>query len=120
MQVEPPVGDRDRVDAGSLAVASGDGHARITLRGQIDLSMTSTLRATVRSVLVEGFTDLDINLAEVSFLDSSALGALVNAHRQVKLFRGTLRLESPSEPVLRLLGLTALDRVFTVSHPGQA
>ncbi len=119
MELEPPVGDPTSVEPALSSVTSPGGHARITLRGEIDLSMTAAIRSTVREVLVEGFTDVDVNLAEVTFLDSSALGALVSAQRQVRLFRGALRLESPSAPVLRLLALTALDRVFEVSHQGQ-
>lgn len=113
--MELPLDDQsETAEAGSLSVASTGGHARVTLRGEFDLSLAMILRTTLRDLLVEGPVDVDINLAEVTFIDSSALGVLLGGQRQARVFRGAFRLESPSAPVKRLLTLTALDRVFEI------
>ena len=110
----PLDGESETVEAGSLSVASSSGHARVRLRGEFDLSLAVVLRTTLRDLLVEGPIDVDVNLAEVTFIDSSALGVLLGGQRQARVFRGAFRLESPSAPVKRLLALTALDRVFEI------
>ncbi|WP_323792035.1 STAS domain-containing protein [Nocardioides sp.] len=91
------------------------GHARVIVRGEFDLAVAIPLRTTFRDLMVEGPIDMDVNLAEVTFIDSTALGVLLGGQRQARVFRGAFRLEDPSAPVLRLLSLTALDRVFEVS-----
>lgn len=101
---------------GTIDVSASPGHARVTLRGEFDLSLAVILRTTLRDLMVEGPTDVDVNLAEVTFIDSSALGVLVGGQRQARMLQGAFRLEDPSEPVLRVLTLTALDRVFEISR----
>ena len=101
---------------GTIAVSARAGHARVTLRGEFDISLAVVLRTTLRDLMIEGPTDVDVNLAEVTFMDSSALGVLVGGQRQARVLQGAFRLEDPSEPVLRVLSLTALDRVFEISR----
>lgn len=113
--MELPLDDASETpEAGSLSVAATSGHATMTLRGEFDLALALTVRTTLRDLLVEGPIDVDVNLAEVTFIDSSALGALLGGHRQARVFRSAFRLQAPSAPVKRLLVLTALDRVFEI------
>ena len=101
-------------DVGALSVTASPGRARVVLRGEVDLPVAVAFRARLRELLVAGHTEVVVDLSRVTFMDSSALGVLVSAQRQTRIFRGSLALESPSAPVTRLLSLTSLDKVFDV------
>jgi len=55
-----------------------------------------------------------LDLAEVNFLDSSGLGALVAIRRM--LGGRALDLRSPTPPVMRVLRLTRMDMVFAIQQ----
>ena len=55
---------------------------------------------------------LVIDLAAVTFLDSSVLGALVGALRRLRERGGTLRIVRPANAAARIFELTGLDAVL--------
>ena len=56
--------------------------ALVHLKGEIDLHTCSLLRDTLRELIEQKFYQIVINLAEVPYLDSAALGVLVDAVRR--------------------------------------
>ena len=57
-------------------------------------------------------SDLLLNLAELTFIDSSGLGVLLNARRLLEASGHSLILGSPSPAVARVLQITGLDQIF--------
>jgi anti-sigma B factor antagonist len=57
---------------------------------------------------------LVINLAEVSFVDSTALATMVQALKRCREADGDLRLCALQQPVRIIFELTRLDRAFTI------
>jgi len=55
-----------------------------------------------------------VDVGAVTFIDSSGLGALVDLATRARAGGGTVVLAHPDRRILRLLELTALDRVFEV------
>lgn len=82
--------------------------------GEVDVRTVGSLRTRLTDLLVEGSPRLVVDLSGVTFMDSSGLGALVSAQKRARVFRGTLVLVVVNDAILRVLRLTALDRVFTV------
>lgn len=109
-----PHEDGNEPEHGTIAVATSPGHVRVELQGELDLAVAVAFRARLRDLLVAGHTEVVIDLSGVVFMDSSALGVLISAQRQTRMFRGSLTLANPSAPVRRLLALTSLDKVFDV------
>lgn len=95
--------------------------AIVRISGEIDIATAAELTDYVQQLLdTQGPTTLSLDVADVTFIDSSGLGALV-ATRNTTDRRGvTLELISPSEPVRRLLELTSLDDVFPVAQASGA
>jgi len=58
--------------------------------------------------------EIVVDLSEVSFLDSVGLGMLVRAQDEALSHDATFRLRAPSEPVSRVLSVTAMDTHFAV------
>ncbi len=87
----------------------------VGLRGELDAYQAPALRETFAAVL-EGSTDLVLvlDLTAVTFLDSTALGAMVGALRRVRESGGELRFVLPETPARRIFELTSLDRALDV------
>lgn len=91
--------------------------ASVTVRGEIDVHTAPRLRERLEQVVNQGEERVVVHLDDVTFLDSTGLGVLVGAHRAQHAAGGSLELVCSNARLLRILGLTGLDRVFTV-HAG--
>lgn len=85
----------------------------VTLRGEIDAYTSPALRTTLHDLTEETrVSTLVIDLSSVTFLDSSALGALVGALRRLRKHDRELRIVEPLTAAARIFSLTGLDTVF--------
>jgi anti-sigma B factor antagonist len=91
--------------------------ATVSVRGELDAATAPDLADLCQTVHADGARDLVIDLTETSFLDSSGLRALIEAH-QLFSAGGNLALAHASEPVRRLLEITGLDDYFTLDTAG--
>lgn len=92
-----------------------DGITILDLSGRITLGEGSvTLRDTVRDVLAKGSNKVLLNLAEISYIDSSGIGELVSAYTTVKNAGGELKLLNLTKKVEDLLQITKLYTVFDI------
>jgi anti-sigma B factor antagonist len=90
---------------------SGPGYRGCRLTGEIDFTSAGPLQATLTAMVLPGGGTVVVDLSDVTFIDSSGLGVLVQAHRS-GLERDTRLLVVASSPVRKLLRLTALDTVL--------
>jgi anti-sigma B factor antagonist len=87
----------------------------VDLSGKITLGEGGVmLREEVRSLVAMGSKKIVLNLAEVSYIDSSGLGELVSAYTAVKNAGGELKLLNLTSKVRDLLVITKLVTVFDV------
>jgi len=84
-----------------------DGTVGIAVRGELDMSAAPELAGAISSARNGGDTLL-LDLSKVTFLDSSAIGALVAAGREVHEAGGRLQIGPRSEIVSRVLEITGL------------
>jgi len=89
----------------------------IDLDGRITLGDGSALlRDLIRENLNKGYKKLVLNLAAISYLDSTGLGELVSGYRLVKSQGGELKLLNLNKKVSDLLQVTKLYAVFDVHN----
>lgn len=83
---------------------------------RIDIEVAGELRTALLNLIANGDRNLVINLAAVSFIDSSGLGAFVSAFKALKTKngQGDIRLANPQPAVVDLLQIIRLNRVFSV------
>lgn len=93
----------EQVDGCAVVHAGGEIDAR-TVRGFHD-AVTEAAGLASRVV---------IDLADVTFVDSSGLGAMIVARKGARDDGGSMSLVSPPPVVRRLLGSTQLHDVFTI------
>ena len=95
------------------------GRTVITPCGEIDLVSQVDLKQLISDLVVDGHVDLVVDLGETTFLDSTALGALIAARRMTHTFKGSFALICAEDRLLKLFRITSLDKFFTI-HESRA
>ena len=90
---------------------SGARYRGCRLSGEVDFTSSGAVQSALLATVLPGGGAVIADLSEITFLDSSALGVLVQAYR-IATERGTRLLVVASEPVRKLLRLTGLDTVL--------
>ena len=100
----------ERVDAETV-------HVRAV--GELDLATSPGLERELDEVIADGSrTSIVLDLRDLSFLDSTGLRCLWTARQHALSTGGTLVIDQPSDPVLRVLRMTRLDKVFHIQRDG--
>lgn len=85
----------------------------LALQGRLDVSNQTPFVATAYETL-QSDPNLIINLADVEFLDSSAIGTLVNLTNQARESGGNIWLTNVPTSVKRVLSLLRLEQFFEI------
>lgn len=111
----PPMGD-DSVspvrEPPVRGIESRDGAVVVSLAGELDLYNADEIRAALAEAIASGPRCVVIDLAEVEFVDSTALGVLVEARSE--LGPDGFRLAAPQLGTRRALQVSGLDRHLPV------
>jgi anti-sigma B factor antagonist len=87
----------------------------VDLSGQIKLGEgSSVVRETVKDLLSKGHKKILLNLAQITYIDSSGIGELISAYTSVRNQGGELKLLHLTKKVHDLLQITKLYTVFDV------
>ncbi len=86
--------------------------AILDVQGALKRGKAEFLRETIQQVLESGTKNLAINLAEVSDLDSSGMGALVRSLVTVKNAGGKCRFYAATKRIKQTLHMVRLDSVL--------
>lgn len=89
-----------------------NGAAVVAPTGRLDVAGAPTLKDAIGEALKNGQSRVVIDMEGVSFVDSTGLGSVIAALKQVRHSQGELRLAAPNQQVRVVLELTTLDRVF--------
>ena len=92
----------------------------IALKGEVDMRHSPTARKVILSSLEQGLPVM-VELSGVSYIDSSGVASLVEGLQLAKNRKIEFALSGISTPVMNVLKLARLDRVFTLyAHPEDA
>jgi anti-sigma B factor antagonist len=105
--------DLPQLDATVATARLDDGTHVLAVRGELDLYSTPQLTAELESIAGET-TNVVVDLSEVSFMDSTALGAVLLASRRLRDADRRLALVSPVAATTKLLTMVGIDRVVPV------
>ena len=93
-----------------------DGRRTVKIRGEIDLATAAELEMRVREVLADAPGGVDLDLAALTFIDSSGLRTLVALAKDATSRGGSFSLRNVPRHAQRVLELTGLDEWFDVSN----
>jgi len=80
--------------------------------GRLDVAGAPALKDAIAEAVKSGPPRVVIDMEGVSFVDSTGLGSVIAALKQIRSSQGELRLAAPNQQVRVVLELTTLDRVF--------
>jgi anti-anti-sigma factor len=89
--------------------------AVLTLRGEFDSFVVNNYLEEVEGLTVSGIRNLVLDMRNVKFIMSTAIGAIVKSRKMMKELGGDLVIAQPSSfvrDVLESLGLTRVIRIF--------
>jgi|SRR5271166_672562 len=86
----------------------------VAVAGEIDVATAPGLRERLQALVAAGNATIVVNLLEVSFLDSTALGVLVGVLKRCREAGGDLRLVVSEPRILKVFEITGLTDVFAI------
>ncbi len=86
----------------------------IELEGEVDLSTSPAFKEEVYKVIESGKRDVVIDLDGLDFMDSTGLGVLVAVLKKTSVEGGSVRLVCSKRNILKVFGITGLDKVFPI------
>ena len=90
-----------------------DGSMSVTGHGEIDMATVDTLSDTLATVLrQERPAHIDVNLAEVTFMDSSGVNALMACRADAAPTGCSITISNPRPTVHRVLTVTGVGHLF--------
>jgi anti-sigma B factor antagonist len=88
----------------------------LAVDGEVDVYSAPELKDKIGELVQSGQTTLIVDLSSVAFLDSTGLGALVEARSATAEAGGAMPIVCNQERILKLFTITGLDGVFSI-HP---
>jgi anti-sigma B factor antagonist len=96
------------------SIAAGRDRAVLRLAGEFDVYTAPQLRERVIELVDGGTRHVMADLREVTFLDSTGLGALIGGLKRLRARDGSLTLVIGTDRIRRIFRVTGLDRVFVL------
>lgn len=86
----------------------------IDLEGEVDVYTAPQLKQQIINMLDGGVYHVIVNLTNVEYLDSTALGVLIGGLKRLRERNGTLDLVCPNARIRRIFEITGLDKIFDI------
>jgi anti-sigma B factor antagonist len=116
-RADPEAHDRDgfRVEV----IDSWPGISVVVVAGDIDLHSAPELRDELSALVDSDTRQVTLDLSEVTFLDSMALGVILGTKKRLAASGRDLELVVANPDIRRIFEITMLDRIFEL-HPSRA
>ena len=95
-----------------LNTTSDDGAVTIKVGGELDIATAPALESALGDVFSQGDGPVELDLAEVPFIDSTGLRCLLGARRRSQESGRPLRLRGLQPRVARVLEMTGAASLF--------
>ncbi len=89
----------------------------LRLSGEMDLRAAPELREALLKALADGQGSVLLDLAELSFIDSTIISVLIMARKRADTSDGEVRLRAVPGRIQRILAITGIDSLFPVDDP---
>ncbi|HET6153257.1 MAG TPA: STAS domain-containing protein [Marmoricola sp.] len=95
-------------------IATSNGVRTLVVAGEFDIATTEEFREQGRACLEADVATIEVDLSDVTFIDSSGLGALVGLRKECAKADAALVLIDVPPSVTRLFEVTGLTAIFDV------
>jgi len=97
-----------------LDVAREGNAAVVRVSGSVTITEADQLREALENLAAEHAPVMVLDLANMDFICSLGLGAIISGHLKCRHHRGQVRLVHPQPPVRELLETTRLTKLFGI------
>lgn len=84
------------------------------LTGEIDIYTANTLKESLTKILDERNENIRINCLELQYIDSTGLGVLIGALKELKKNDKNIIIANPRSNISKLLQITGLNKIFII------
>ena len=88
----------------------------IQLEGEVDVYTAPQLKQQMIALLEGGARQVVVDLTQVEYLDSTALGVLIGGLKRLREMDGNLVLVCPIPRIRRVFEITGLDKIFDMCN----
>lgn len=106
-----PTRNRDPLE---IEVESSETRTLVTVSGDLDAATAPSFYETLARLEVERVHNVVLDLAKVTFMDSTGVGVIVTEHKRLRHSGGRLTIFSPPSSVRRLFEITGLTTVLDI------
>ena len=103
----------------SLVVSEDDGTSVVSVKGELDI-FTAPRLSNALAGLVEAGQDVVVALGETAFMESTGIAVLAQTHFALEQRGGHLTIDAPRDNVFKVLELSGLTGILTITHPPTA
>ncbi len=96
-----------------------DDHAVLSLKGEFDTFHCPALQEEIEALVERGICHLVLDLRMVKFINSTALGSIIKAHKRCRAEGGELAVAQPLGMVKDVIKKVGLDKLITVCESEQ-
>ncbi|WP_204498717.1 anti-sigma factor antagonist [Aquibacillus albus] len=86
----------------------------VLLTGEVDAYTAPKLKENLLPLTKKEGTLIEVNLENVSYMDSTGLGVFISALKSTKANNSQLKLMNLEDRILRLFEITGLDSIITI------
>jgi anti-sigma B factor antagonist len=104
----------DRRDPLEIQVQGSDERTLVTLSGELDASTAASLYDALAELEMADARTVVLDLAKVTFMDSTGLAVIVTEHKRLAHSGGSLTIFSPPSSVRRLFEITGLTTLLDI------
>jgi anti-sigma B factor antagonist len=101
-------------DTFSVSVESGDSSYVVSVTGEVDVATAPGLRERLHEVIADGPAVLVVDLLGVTFIDSTALGVLIDALKRSEAVGAVMRIVVSEPRILKVFTITGLTDIFAI------
>ncbi|MEW6521950.1 MAG: anti-sigma factor antagonist [Bacillota bacterium] len=100
-----------------LSFRQDNGWLRASVQGELDVASAPVFRARIQEALDEHqVRRLVLDLRDLTFIDSSGVGAILGRYRQLAALRGEMRVVGVSARIRPVLELSGLGRIVPLER----
>lgn len=98
----------------STHIAENNGITVIAPEGELDVHNSDELKTHIQNELGKGTSKLLIDLRDVAYMDSAALGVLVSGLKRAREAKAQFKIVNVTAPIERIFRLTRLSKFFEI------
>ncbi len=104
----------DRRQFGVELLRPSDDLAIVAVEGEVDIFTSPSFKKAVFRAIAEGATRVVVDLAEVTFIDSTALSVVISGFKGAAARGGTLDVVCRNDNIRRIFEIAGLDQILRV------